>query len=168
MPTVEKEHGLSLMQALDKRQSTRRFSDTALSQQEVSNLLWAAWGINRDSGKRTVPTAHNKQAVAVYAAMDTGIWFYDAKKHTLERVSDKNLQERFKAPLTLIYAAPADDKFNDMHVGSIYQNVGLYCASAGLANVVKHSGVDLANEQLAGIVPKGYVVRIIQLVGLPS
>ena len=71
-----------------------------------------------------------------------------------------------EAPLFLIYAAPDDDEAAGLHIGSLYQNAGLYCASAQLGSVVKLTGADEADDLLA--LPNGYEVLIVQPVGHPK
>ena len=167
LPAPDKSGGVPLMQALAQRQSNRNISEEAISQQELSNLLWAAWGVNRPDGKHTVPTARNKQMVAVYAAMDSGVWYYDSTRHELALALAQDIRRQMGgAPLVLIYAASKSDEASPMHVGSIYQNVGLYCASAGLANVVKGSGVAELNAMLP--LPENYAVFILHPVGKPK
>ena len=153
------------MQALALRASNRSISRQPLPEKDVSNILWAAWGVNRPDGRRTVPTARNMQAVALYAARADGVWRYEGEGHELIKVLDEDWRAEFGgAPLTLIYAAE-EGPYAGMHVGSMYQNAGLYCASAGLANVVKATGLSSVRERLP--LPFGYSVQILQLVGLP-
>ncbi|MDR1686279.1 MAG: nitroreductase family protein [Desulfovibrio sp.] len=166
LPAPDKSGGVPLMKALSERKSNRSFSEQVLSQQELSNLLWAAFGVNRQDGRRTVPTAKNSQQAAIYAATGTGVWRYDGAAHTLTKVLSRDTVKVFGgAPLTLVYAAP-EGLYGAMHLGSIYQNVGLYCASAGLANVVKATGVDVLKNELK--LPEGYKILIIQSVGKPK
>lgn len=161
----DKSGGKPLMQALALRASNRSISRQPLPEKDLSNILWAAWGVNRPDGRRTVPTARNTQAVALYAAMANGVWRYEGERHELIKVLDADLRDTFGgAPLTLIYAA-GEGPYAGMHVGSMYQNAGLYCASAGLANVVKATGVSAAQGRLP--LPPKYSVLIIQSVGLP-
>jgi hypothetical protein len=166
LPPPDKSGGMPLMRALNERKSGRDFSGAALSRQELSNLLWAAFGVNRPDGRRTAPTARNSQKVEIYAAMSTGVWRYDGAEHTLIKALNRDTVGDFGgAPLTLVYAAP-EGLHDAMHLGSIYQNVGLYCASAGLANVVKATGVDVLKNDLK--LPAGYKILIIQSVGKPE
>ena len=166
LPEPDKTGGMPLMQALALRKSERSFQGTELPLQEVSNLLWATWGINRPDGKHTAPTALNKQEILVFAAMKSGIWQYDPTEHRLLQTSETDLGSQLGgAPLTLVYAAK-DNSFAGLHIGSLYQNAGLYCASAGLANVVKQTGVDKAAKALN--LPKDYKVYIVQPVGYPK
>ena len=164
LPPPDKTGGKPLMQALAERCSTRSFSAKAVSQEDLSNLLWAAWGINREDGRHTVPTAKNKQQVAVYVAMADGVWRYDPAANTLEQHLAKDIRGPLgEAPLVLLYVAPADDEAAGFHIGSLYQNAALYCASANLGNVVKVTGADEADSALA--LKDGYKVMIIQPVG---
>ncbi|MDR2603993.1 MAG: nitroreductase family protein [Desulfovibrio sp.] len=166
LPPPDKSGGIPLMQALSERRSNRNFSEQALSRQDLSNLLWAAFGVNRQDGRRTAPTANNSRKVAIFAAMGTGVWQYDGAANTLTKVLSRDTVKEFGgAPLTLVYAAP-EGLHDAMHLGSVYQNVGLYCASAGLANVVKATGVDVLKNDLR--LPEGYKILIIQSVGKPK
>ncbi|MCL2124026.1 MAG: nitroreductase family protein [Desulfovibrionaceae bacterium] len=167
LPAPDKEGGMPLMQALAERKSTKSFSDKAVSAQDLSNLLWAAWGVNRPDGRRTAPSGRNSQAVDVYVVLDSGVWLYDASKHLLEQVLPGDLRAKVGgAPVTLLFAAPADDKWAGDHVGSIYQNAGLYCASAKMACVVRVSGSDGLKDSLTPA--KGYSVRMTLAVGWPK
>ncbi len=166
LPAPGKDGGKPLMQALALRKSTRSFGDAPLSQQELSNLLWATWGVNRPDGRRTAPTARNQQRVEVYAAKADGVWRYDGPGNVLEKVLDRDTRQAFGgAPLTLVYAAE-NNEYGALHVGSLYQNAGLYCASAGLNNVVKATGVDMLQNDLP--LPAGYKIFIVQSIGLPK
>ena len=167
LPDPQKTGGKPLMSALNERKTNRNISSDKISEQELSNLLWAAWGINRNDGKRTAPTAMNKQNVEVYAAIESGVWLYDAKKNELLSVTENDERGKFSgAAVTLLYAAPSNDPYSAMHIGSLYQSAGLYCASAGLANVVKAGGRNALNDSLK--LPKGYEVFVVQLVGYPK
>lgn len=158
------EGGMPLMEALKARKTDRAFGAATVSEQDLSNILWAAWGVNRNDGRRTVPTAMNNQDMDLYVAMENGVWRYNAGNHTLEQVLAQDTRAKLGgAPLTLLYAGPAKDSNALMHAGSMYQNVGLYCASAGLANVVKTTGADALNGVLP--LPKGYKVFVIHSIG---
>lgn len=155
LPPPQKEIGKPLMQALSLRHSTRTFSSKPLSMQEMSNLLWAAFGINRtESGKRTAPSAMNWQEIDIYVATAEGVFLYNARDHSLIKVSGEDLraltgkQDYVKdAPLNLVYVADmskigdtkGDDRliYTSADCGFIAQNVYLYCASEDLAVVVR-------------------------------
>jgi len=166
LPKPVTEGGKPLMEALSQRQSNRNFSDQSISEQTLSDLLWATWGINRSDGKHTAPTARNTQEIAVFAALENGVWFYEPSDNTLTKVLPDDTRSTFGgAPLSLIYAAPSNSDVSGLHVGSLYQNAGLFCASAGLANVVKSTGRDALDGKL--VLPKGYKVFIIHSIGWP-
>jgi hypothetical protein len=167
LPVPDKEGGMPLMQALAERKSTKSFGDKAVSAQDLSNLLWAAWGVNRPDGRRTAPTARNSQAVEVYVVLDSGVWRYDGPRHMLVQALPGDLRARVGgAPVTLLFAAPADDNWGGDHVGSIYQNAGLYCASAKMACVVRVAGRDGLKDSLT--LPKDYRIRIALAAGWPK
>lgn len=167
LPAPDTGGGIPLMQALSQRQSTRDIDPRPLPAQELSNLLWATWGVNRPTGHRTAPTSQNRQAIVVYVAIDSGVWYYDGVRNELVMALDMDVRANLGgAPVTLLYAAPPADYAAGMHVGSLYQNAGLYCASAGLANVVQRMG----NDSLKGILPlpDGFEVFVIQRIGYPA
>ncbi|MGO9139251.1 MAG: SagB/ThcOx family dehydrogenase [Syntrophales bacterium] len=145
--------GNPLMEVLAKRSSSREFSAEALPENILSNMLWAAAGINRpDLGKRTAPTAMNKQEIDVYVVTASGIYLYEAKSHSLTMIVAGDMrgltgkQDYVKgAAVNLIYVADfsrmssAADKelYAAADTGFISENVYLYCASAGLVTVVR-------------------------------
>jgi SagB-type dehydrogenase family enzyme len=155
LPEPQTTGGMPLMEALSKRQTSREFSETKLSDQVVSNLLWAAWGYNRpDQKKRTAPSSMNKQEIDVYVAMQSGLYLYNAEKHLLELIHSEDIRAKTgkqdfvaKAPLTLIFVADynrmssGDDQQKDVTSNTdaafISQNVYLYCASENLATGVR-------------------------------
>jgi nitroreductase len=149
------EGGRPLMQVLKDRKSSRAFSIEKLPIQVLSNMLWAAFGVNRpDSGKRTAPSARNWQEIDIYVATAEGLYVHDAKAHMLRGVLAEDIRaltgrQTFvgEVPVNLIYVADfsrmagaADvDKilYSAAATGFISQNVYLYCASEGLATVVR-------------------------------
>ncbi|MFR1032090.1 MAG: nitroreductase family protein [Alphaproteobacteria bacterium] len=145
LPKPDMVGGKTLMQSLQERKSVREFGRRAVNDQTLADMLWAAVGVNRQDGKRTIPTALNSQDLTVYVLKFDGVWQYDARGHKLIQVSDKDLrpllgtQDYAKdAALDLVYVSTSDVATNGaMHAGSAYQNVGLYCADKGLNNVVR-------------------------------
>ena len=134
--------GKPLMEAIAERKTIREFKAQDIDEQTLSEILWTAFGISHD-GKRTIPTALNKQDLQVYVAFDDGVWLYDGKNNELRLVSSENpkpfldKQDYMKdAGLTLIFTG-SDAKYSPLNAGAAYQNVGLYCASRGLNNVVR-------------------------------
>jgi SagB-type dehydrogenase family enzyme len=185
LPPPQLNGGKSLMQALKDRKSERSFATKKLPVNVLSNMLWAACGINRPAtGKRTVPSAMNRQSIDVYHAMAEGLFLYDARGHVLKPVMDRDVRgltgkQSFvtDAPVTLIYVAdlrkmgniPDDEKnfYAAADTGFISQNVYLFCASEGLATVVR-GAVD--KETLAKAMKLGKDQKIIltQSVGYPK
>ena len=155
LPPPETAGGMPLMQALKARHSTRAFGSKPLPPQVLSNLLWAANGVNRpESGHRTAPSAHDWREIDVYVTTADGAYRYDPPTHTLHKVVAGDIRplagvQDFvaTAPLNLVYVADldrmsggsAEDKafYSATDTGFIAQNVYLYCASAGLAVVVR-------------------------------
>jgi len=157
LPNPQVDGGRPLMQVLRDRSSSRSFSSEKLPDQILSNLLWAAFGINRpDTGKRTAPSAVNWQEIDIYVATVEGFYLYDAKTQTLQPVLSGDIRSATgkqdyvkEAPVNLIYVAdfsrmstvPKEDKefYSAADTGFISQNVYLYCASEGIATVVRGS-----------------------------
>ena len=157
LPPPQKEIGKPLMQVLSLRHSSRDFDPKPLLPQDLSNLLWAADGINRgESGKRTAPSAMNWQETDVYVILSDGAFLYDAKANSLNPVIAGDVRalagtQGFVkgAPLTLVYVvdyarmtkANDEDKklYGAADVGFIAENAYLYCASQGFAVVVRGS-----------------------------
>lgn len=161
LPPPDMKGGKPLMQCLKERQTNRAISPKKLPDDVLSNLLWAAFGINRpESGRRTAPSAVNWQEIDIYVAMEEGLYLYNAKTHALDPVLKNDLRKETTkfiqpsrsavagAPLQLIYVADHskvsfgvsdDDRklYTAADTGFIAQNVYLYCASAGLASVVR-------------------------------
>ena len=154
LPKPQTEIGIPLMQALKLRQSTRSFDLKQLPLQEISNILWAAFGINRpEKGGRTAPSARNWQEMDLYVFLKDGVYLYDAKENILiltvkgDQREHSGVQPFVKdAPLNIIYIADMNrvsgkdevsNYFVAMDAGFIAQNVYLYCASQNLAVVVR-------------------------------
>lgn len=166
LPAPDTAGGLPLMQTLFQRKTTRSLSMDPLDQATLGNLLWAAWGRNRPDGRRTAPSARNRQALKLYVNKGDGLWLYDAPGHSLERIAAAPLGSPLNdAAVVLIFAVPEDDPYGGMHIGSVYQNVGLFCASAGLGNVVKASTARDASR--FAFLPDGWRVLATQSVGRP-
>jgi SagB-type dehydrogenase family enzyme len=155
LPAPQTDGGGPLMQVLKDRRSSRSFSPRPLPEQELSNLLWAAFGVNRpESSKRTAPSAMDRKTIDVYVATASGFYLFDAERHALELVRGEDLRaltgmQGFvaTAPVNLVYvadysrmrrASEADKAlYCAADTGFIGQNVYLYCASEGLATVVR-------------------------------
>jgi nitroreductase len=155
LPKPDIDSGVSLMTALRTRASIREFSDDALTPAMLGGILWAANGVNRPAtGGRTAPSAHAFHEIDIYAVLEDGVYRYDAPAHRLvlkHAVDARNMTgyQDFvgTAPLDLVYVVCASkllemsreqrDVFSAVCAGAISQNVSLYCASAGLATVVR-------------------------------
>jgi len=155
LPRPQAHDGIPLMQALAQRRSGRDFSPEPLPPQVLSDLLWAADGINRAEGNgRTAPSALDAQEIDVYAALPGGLYIYEPLAHSLSLVAAVDARKVTgyqdfvdEAPLDLVYVAdhshlgavPTQDRlvYSCVAAGAIAQNVYLYCASAGLATVVR-------------------------------
>ncbi len=149
--------GKPLMQVLQKRSTSREFSPDELPPQVLSNLLWAAYGINRpETGKRTVPSAMNCQEIDLYVSMASGIYLYDARTNRLEPILNEDIRsltgkQSFvkTAPVNLImvadfnrmgnYSSEKKEAYAHADAAFIGQNVYLFCASEGLATVFRAS-----------------------------
>lgn len=144
LPTPDKSGGMPLMQALKERHSTKQFSNKEVDAQTLSEILWAAYGINRSGGLRTIPTALNQKDLDIFVVKTDGVWRFDAVKHNLVQVNTKNILPLFatqdymkNSPMVLVYSGSRDEQYPIMHAGSAYQNVGLYATSKGMATVVR-------------------------------
>ncbi|MGD0552834.1 MAG: SagB/ThcOx family dehydrogenase [Sedimentisphaerales bacterium] len=181
--------GISLMQALKKRKSTRDISDKKLTSQQLSDLLWAADGTNRADGKRTSPAAMGIYCVDIYVVLPEGIYLYDAAKHQLKTVAKGDFRKAagmqdfvFIAPLNLVYVftlrnpkeshgpAPVPEEkrkiWGDVEVGCMVQNVYLYCASQGLAAVVRGMVDQKKFGEAINVKPEQIIVA--QTIGYPK
>jgi len=177
--------GRPLMQVLKDRISSRAFSTDQLPMQVLSDMLWAACGVNRpDSGKRTAPSAVNWQEIDIYVATADGLYLYDAKAHTLKPVLAGDIRAETgrqafvkEAPVNLIYVADfsrmgkATDEQKDFYsatdTGFISENVYLYCASEGLATVVRGAIDKEAMTKVMRLRPDQKVI-LAQSVGYPK
>lgn len=159
LPVPDKTGGKPLMQALNERQTARTFKKDNLTQQQLSDLLWAGWGINRANQKKhTAPSSSNKQEIDVYVAMQTGLYLYIPESHILKQINNKDIRKSCgtqafvaEAPVNLVYVADLGklgkkegDVITDSNLLSswanaafIAQNVYLYCASAELGCVIR-------------------------------
>ncbi|MBN2051640.1 MAG: nitroreductase family protein [Spirochaetales bacterium] len=158
LPEPQKDLTFPLMKALEKRRTLRRWKDTSLSMQELSNLLWAACGITKEKqgkikSKRTAPSACNSQEIRVYVLLKEGAFFYDEEQHALIEIVPKDIREHVgtqkmmkTAPVGLVFVADLSRMRSPLFrseeaqrfcawvdTGYISQNIYLYCAAANLA-----------------------------------
>ncbi len=185
LPAPQTDGGKPLMQALKDRRSIREFNAEKLPMQTLSDLLWAACGVNRpDSGKRTAPSAKNRQEIDVYAATADGLYRYDAGKNSLILILKQDIREQTgkqdfvaTAPLNLVYVADFSKAAGETELektlyagadtGFISQNVYLFCASQGIGTVVRGYVDKPALEKKMGLPPHQKVI-LAQTVGYPK
>ena len=184
LPEPSMKGGMPLMEALKARRTIRAYTDQKLSNQTLSDMLWAAFGINRpDEGRRTAPSARNWQETDIYVVLEEGIYIYNAAGNVLEPVATGDhraltgVQLFVKdAPCNLVYVAdysrmaeieePLKDYYSAADCGFISQNVYLYCASAGLGTVVR---AVIERDELAKVLKLREDQRIVlaQSIGYP-
>jgi SagB-type dehydrogenase family enzyme len=185
LPQPEKTGGRPLMEVLNDRQSSREFSSRALSDQMLSNLLWAAFGINRpESGKRTAPSAMNRQEIDIYVANARGLFLYNAGPNALIKITNEDIRSKTgnrpwvsDADVNLIYVADysklGEGDINQKYAnasastGFIGQNVYLFCASEGLATVIRGSIDKNSLAQIMKLRPEQQII-LAQTVGYPK
>jgi hypothetical protein len=183
LPPPRTEGGMSLTSALKLRRSTREYSEEALSAQTLSNLLWAAFGVNRPNGDRTAPYWRHVMVIDVYLAKADGVWIYEPKEHALQLylLDDiralTGLQDFVaSAPLNLVYVAhgermkdvsPEERRlYASVDTGFIGQNVYLFCAAEGLGSVFR-AAVDYPKLARQLRLPQEQFVTFAQTVGYP-
>ncbi len=184
LPAPRTHGGMPLMDALKNRATTREFSERALPRPVLSDLLWAAFGVNRPDGKRTAPSAFNIQSVDIYLAVPEGVFLCGAKEHSLKPMLDEDVrplacgQGAFSAaPASLMYIADLSRYPEKMSgedrimwarydTGFIGQNVYLFCASEKLAAVIHPAPGDSLAKRL-GLSPSQKVL-LVQTVGYPK
>lgn len=153
LPAPTKSAKMTLMESLQQRHSVRDFSDKAVSDADLSELLWAACGINRpDTKKITAPSAINAQDILVYVCTKDGAWLYVPDGNSLQKVSDKDLRPAVAGRQEAVAVAPVSlvlvsdrTKFGDrakgaevmgaIDAGYVSQNICLACTALGLATV---------------------------------
>lgn len=184
LPKPRMEGGLPLLQALKQRQTIREFSPEPLPMQLLSDLLWAAFGINRpENAHRTAPSAMNSQEIDLYVCTAEGTYRYDAAANALRTIHATDIRAKTggqdfvqTAPLALLFVAdlsrlakakPQDrERYAAIDTGYVSQNIYLFCASEGLATVVH----ELDRSKLDGVLSLKPDQRIVlaQSVGYPK
>jgi SagB-type dehydrogenase family enzyme len=185
LPAPQTDSGRPLMQVLKERSTSRSFSARKLPPQVLSNLLWAAFGVSRpESGHRTAPSAKDRQEIDIYVAMAEGLYVYEAKTHVLQPVLAVDIRamtgrQSFvaDAPVNLVYVADLgrmgkvskeeQDLYSAADTGFISENVYLFCASEGLATVVRGS-VDRETLAKAMRLRPDQKIILAQTVGYPK
>src|ERR1035437_1223254 len=186
LPKPQIQGGRPLMQALSDRKTIRTISEEKLSPQMLSNLLWAAWGVNRAANNgRTAPSAMNVQEISLYVFLADGVYLFDEKAHSLKPVLAGDHRAKAgtqtgvaKAPVNLIFVADLDKyrpgmtaemktAWSSAHAGFIGQNVYLFAASEGLASWFRAFVDAPAVAQLLSLRPVQKVIYG-QTVGYPA
>ena len=184
LPPPRLEGGMPLMQALNSRHSSRELSDRQVPLQVLSDLLWAAGGVNRpETGKRTAPTARDWREIDIYVTRADGVQVYQPESHSLRRISQRDVRAHTgrqeypaKAPVNLVYVADyarmkeVDDEQRAFYAatdtGFMAQNVYLYCAAAGLGCVVRGAVDRDALAVALGLGPRQRIT-LAQTIGYP-
>lgn len=177
LPTPNKKGGKPLMQALSERKSAREFQEKELPVEVLSNLLWAANGFNRED-KRTAPTANNRQELELYLVMKSGIYFYNAREHRLALVKKGDYRKSAgtqtyvaNTPVNILFVSDSGKASGKNYAytdcGFVSQNIYLFCASEGLATVVRGSYDKKVLEELLQL-PANQEVLLTQTVGYPK
>ncbi|MBO4557849.1 MAG: SagB/ThcOx family dehydrogenase [Bacteroidales bacterium] len=184
LPPAQRTGGMPVMEALASRRSARDFDPSRqLDAQTLSNLLWAAWGINRTKG-RTAPSSHNRQEIELYVFLSTGVYRYLPVEHALEQLFEDDMRAATgsqpfvgeapveialisdtakitgKSPQGIIEATYAD-------TGFICQNIYIFCASERLSTVARAL---VPKEELAARLQlrEGQIITLVQSVGYPA
>ena len=174
-----------LLQILAKRSSSRAFSPAPVPMAVLSDLLWAANGVNRpDSGRRTAPSAKNLQEIDIYVATADGLYLYDARAHTLKPILREDIRARTgsqdyvrDAAVQLLFVADEAKMgayaereralYSAADTGYVSENVYLFCAAEGLATVVR-AGMDRAAlAKLMKLRPEQKII-LAQSIGYPK
>lgn len=147
----KKSSSMSLIDVLQKRESVREYAADPLTDQELSNILWGACGINRPESKRlTAPSAVNAQDIIVYVCRADGAWRYDAQQNTLTRITELDLRKAVagrqpfaaNAPVCLLLVSDlsklrGNREYGAMDAGYVSENIYLICTAMGLKTVAR-------------------------------
>lgn len=179
LPAPQREGGMALMQALNERKTVRAYKSDELSNQQVSDLLWSANGINRKDGKRTAPSAVNRQEIDLYLITSKAVFKYDPQANALEKVKDGDFRKwagKFNAPVYVALVADlkkaVSADYAKVDAGYVSQNIYLYCASSGLGtcaigsfNSIAGSGKGAKLREALGL-NKNQIVVLTHSVGI--
>lgn len=183
-PPDMKRQTISVMETYKQRKSVREYSAKALSEQDLSDLLWAAQGQNREDGHLTSPTAMNRQEIRLYVFTEKSVSLYDPQANTLTQVASGDHrgimasgQDFVKnAPVVLLMVADMDKfRSNNQHAqwmvavdtGIVCENINLFCSAAGLCTVPRGTMDSKAISTLLGL-NDNQIPLINNPVGYPS
>ena len=183
LPGLKNTGGNVVLNVLQKRASSRDFSPEPIPAPVLTNLLWAAFGINRPNGHRTAPSANNRQDIDIYVTTAEGLYLYDPKGNVLTRIMTEDIraltgtQAYVKdAPVNLVYVSDyaklsgTDVEkafYSGAHTGFISENVYLFCAAEGLATVVR-AMIDRPRLAVAMKLRPDQRITLSQTVGYPK
>jgi len=175
LPPFEKNNPFPLDRALLERQSARTFTERPLTREEVSRLLWATTGANREDGRRTIPSAQAKYPVDVLVALPEGVYRYEPKEHRLARVIAEDIRAKIpsqdpfkKAAMIVLYVINKDKtsriEWGDVEIGFMGQNHYLEAAALGMGSRI------IANIKVADVtkilgLKETQILRLAQLTG---
>lgn len=167
LPQPDMSRAANVMKAFAERHSTREYASKALALTDLSDLLWAANGVNRSAdGKRTAPSAMNRQDIDIYVVLPEGVYIYVAKAHKLNLVSEGDYRAAVGAGQDFVKTAPVSlvlvsdlSRLGDpqnlrtqmmgaMDAGIVSQNISLFCSAARLATVPRAT-MDVAKLKTA-------------------
>jgi nitroreductase len=176
-----------LLKALNERKTNREITSEPITDRQLSEILWAANGMNRPDGKRTAPSTQNRQMTDVYVVLETGIFFYNPTLHNLTRIAEGDHRKLAgtqpfvqNAPVNLVFVSDLA-KFNSSYppedldllmwagveAGAQAQNVYLYGASEGLAVIIRGSVNREELGKVMGLSPEKIIV-VAQTIGMPD
>lgn len=175
LPQPQTTGGLPLMDVMSARKSSRDIDPSqGITRQDLSNMLWAAWGETHD-GKRTIATAMNRQELVLYVVTATEVSRYDADHNALTAIGKGDFREATgkqdfakTAPVNIVLAVDTDKQpraeFQAYTAGAASQNIYLYCAHAGLKTVVRAMFDDDALRQALQM-PANEKILFVQTIG---
>lgn len=175
LPPFEKNNTFTLDRALLERRSAGSFADRPLSREDLSRLLWATTGVNREDGHRTTPSGQGKYSVDVLVALREGVYRYEPKEHRLVRVFAEDIRQKIpnqdsfkKAAMIVLYVIHKDKagrmEFADLEIGCMGQNLYLEAAALGMGSrIIANIKIDDVTKILA--LKDTQILRIAQVTG---
>ncbi|HNZ67351.1 MAG: nitroreductase family protein [Planctomycetes bacterium] len=176
LPKPKKEGGMPLMQAFTERMTNRVYQSTELSLEELSQLVWVANGINRPDGKRTIPTARNRQEVEILVLLSSGSYLYNPQKHILIQKTKEDLRSyagAFSAPVYFVLVSdtakcgtePRSISFARLDIGYASYAIYLACASLDLGTCAIGMIKDPQKIHESMKLPDSYIIQLSHSIG---